>query len=139
MDDQMVENMLQTYHINLMEVFRSKEWTQATKLLAAKLMDNPYYSVGMFMQTITDTELEYFQEISERHDCDELVLLTLMLLHAEGTDVKNELEFEQHFSSFKMFLAGTALERKGMIKVNYENFSFNQDAGDKIVFERIEE
>lgn len=139
MNDQEVENMLQTYHINLMEVFKAKEYTQATKLLAAKLMDNPYYSVGMFMQTLSNSELEYFQEISEKHNCDELVLLTLMLLHAEGTEVKDELDFEQHFSSLKMFLAGTALDRKGMIKVNYENFSFNPDAGDKVVFEKLEE
>lgn len=137
MNDQYIDNMLQTYHINLMEVFKSKKWTQATKLLAAKLMDNPYYSIGMFLQTLTNSELEYFQEISEKQNCDELVLLTLMLLHAEGTEVKDEMDFEQHFSSFKMFLAGTSLDRKGIIKVNYENFSFNSDAGDKIIFEKL--
>jgi len=38
-----------------------------------------------------------------------------------------------------MMIAGTVLARKGMIKVNYENLSFNDDMGDKVVFEPIEE
>jgi len=61
------------------------------------------------------------------------------MLQAEGTACTSEDEFISYISSFKMMIAGTVLARKGMIKVNYENLSFNDDMGDKVVFEPIEE
>jgi hypothetical protein len=35
------------------------------------------------------------------------------------------------------FLIIVSLERKGLVKVHYENMSFGDDMGDKIVVERI--
>jgi len=62
-----------------------------------------------------------------------------MLLQAEGTIVSSEDDVIDHLSSFKLMIAGASLGRKGYIKVNYENLSFNDDMSDLIVFEKLNE
>jgi len=135
--------LLREYHINLAEVVSCKRFTPSTRALAANLMDNQYHSVGVYFKTISDEDLDYLSNISAMSDArpevEELIVLTLMLIQAEGTICTNENDFINCISSFKMMIAGTVIGRKGLIKVNYENLSFNDDMGDKIVFEAIEE
>jgi len=138
-----VDTLLKEYHVNLAEIVACDRFSKSTRLLAANLMKNPYHSVGVYLQNLSKEELDHLEYLTEIKDndphVDELIILTLMLLQAEGTACSSEDEFINYISSFKMMIAGTTLSRKGMIKVNYENLSFNDDMGDKIVFEPIEE
>jgi len=138
------DEILKCYQIQLSEVVACKRFTASTRLLAANLMENPYHTVGNFFKKLSDEQLShlsYLSEISDSEDqsesaqVDELVILTLMLLQAEGTLISTEDEFMDAVGMFKMMIAGTSLNRKGLIRVNYENMSFNTDAQDKIVFE----
>jgi len=142
-DQKQVDNLLKEYHVNLAEIVACKRFSTSTRMLAANLMENPYYAVGHFLKNTSKEELDhlaYLTEIKDDHPhVDELIILTLMMLQAEGTACTNEDEFINYISSFKMMIAGTVLARKGLIKVNYENLSFNDDMSDRIVFEPIEE
>jgi len=142
-DQNQIDVLLKEYRVNLEEVLMHKKFSSSTRLLAANLIETPYHTVGQYLKSLSKSELDYLCELSEiiENDSrvDELIVLTLMLLQAEGTPCATEDEFLNHIGSFKMMIAGTALQRKGLIKVNYENISFNDDMSDKIVFEPIDE
>lgn len=136
----MTEKQPKYYYVQLPDVLAKKQFSNHTRLLAANLMDNPYMSVGNYLTNLSDVDLDYMSGLTEVVDTDpklqELIIITLMLLQAEGTIVTCEDDVIDHLSSFKMMIAGAALGRKGLIKVNYENLSFNTDMADLIVFEK---
>jgi len=139
----MTEKQPKYYYVQLPDVIAKKQFSNHTRLLAANLMDNPYMSVGNYLTNLSDVDLDYMSGLTEVVDTDpklqELIIITLMLLQAEGTIVTCEDDVIDHLSSFKMMIAGAALGRKGYIKVNYENLSFNDDMSDLIVFEKLNE
>ena len=131
------------FYVQLPDVVAKKQFATSTRLLAANFIENPYLTVGAYLTKLSQVELDHLCELSEVRDNDprlqELIVITLMLLQAEGTIVTSEDEVIDHLATFKMMIAGTSLGRKGYIKVNYENLSFNDDVGDLIVFEKLSE
>ena len=119
----MTEKQPKYYYVQLPDVLAKKQFSNHTRLLAANLMDNPYMSVGNYLTNLSDVDLDYMSGLTEVVDTDpklqELIIITLMLLQAEGTIVTCEDDVIDHLSSFKMMIAGAALGRKGLIKVNY--------------------
>ena len=139
----MIKQKIKEYYLQLPDVVAKKKFSNQTRLLAANLMENHYLSVGAYLTKLSTIELDYLNELSEVEDTDprlqELIIITLMLLQAEGTIVSSEDDVIDHLSSFKLMIAGASLGRKGYIKVNYENLSFNDDMSDLIVFEKLNE
>ena len=131
------------FYVQLPDVVAKKQFATSTRLLAANFIENPYLTVGAYLTKLSQVELDHLCELSEVRDDDprlqELIVITLMLLQAEGTIVTSEDEVIDHLATFKMMIAGTSLGRKGYIKVNYENLSFNDDMSDLIVFEKLNE
>ena len=129
------------FYVQLPDVVAKTHYSTSTRLLAANLMENPYLTVGMYLTKLSQAELDHLCELSEVDDTDpklqELIVITLMLLQAEGTIVTSEDDVIDHLSTLKLMIAGVSLGRKGYIKVNYENLSFNDDVGDLIVFEKL--
>jgi hypothetical protein len=130
------------YSINYEMVLKSPDVSSVTKLLAQKLMENPYYSVGEFLQSISTPDL---QALCARVDGDDanysdVILMGEMLATAEGLDQSKGFDgFESRANHLVGFLTIESLKRKGLVKVYYENISFGDDQGDKIVVERIYE
>ena len=135
------EKTSREFYVQLPDVLAKKQYSASTRLLAANLMDNPYLTVGNYLTKLSQPELDHLCDLSEVPDDDpklqELIIITLMLLQAEGTAVTSEDEVIDHLVTFKMMIAGASIGRKGYIKVNYENLSFNDDAGDLVVFEKL--
>lgn len=129
------------FYVQLPDVVAKKDYSTSTRLLAANLMENPYLTVGMYLTKLSQAELDHLCELSEVDDTDpklqELIVITLMLLQAEGTIVTSGDDVIDHLSTLKLMIAGVSLGRKGYIKVNYENLSFNDDVGDLIIFEKL--
>ena len=50
----------------------------------------------------------------------------------------NVVEITKHTNAMVMFIAMEGLYRKGLVKLYHEHMSFGDDAGDKIVVERID-
>ena len=131
------------FTVNCAEVVRSKESLAVTRLLAADLLVKPYLAVGDWIRNVSDSDLQTLIEGSEPDDNDEykledLMLILMMLRQAEGLPpIITDEGFREGCGHLVSMLVVESLARKGLVKVFYENMSFGEDMGDKIVVERI--
>ena len=68
---------------------------------------------------------------------EEMILISEMLAAAEGTNMGGTPEVHQRLNLFITWLVFESLKRKGLVKIYYENISFGEDMGDKIIVEKI--
>jgi len=128
------------YTVNYAEVLKAKDVLSVTKLLATQLMNNPYTSVGDFLQSVPDADLFTLiaDENGEKHYGD-LILISEMLATAEGLDSSEDFDkFKDRSAQLLGFLIIESLKRKGFVKVHYENMTFDESMGDKIIVEKME-
>lgn len=135
------------YTVCLDKVISDKTMLSVTRLLAADLQTNPYLTVGQFLQGLSDGDLETLTEVCEdeenRH-FPELIIISSLLVQAEGI-VEEAIEDDEFVEQLRHrigaligFLAIESLHRRGMVKVYYENMSFGEDMGGKVIVERLE-
>jgi hypothetical protein len=64
-----------------------------------------------------------------------------MLSKAEASDVEYEASeaMARQFDLLKVLITCVSLEKKGLVKIHYENMTLGEDMGDRIVVERIKE
>jgi len=89
---------------------------------------------------LSDDSLEQLNEIcdDENHpNFEEIILISEMLAAAEGTNIGGTPEVHQRLHLFITWMAIESLKRKGLVKVYYENISFGDDMGEKIIVEKI--
>ncbi len=130
----------QGYTINYEKVLESDDMSSVTKLLALKLMKTPYMSVGDFLQSLSDSDVESMVQMLEAKEkrLDDILIISEMLATAEGLDGAADLDvFIDRSNQLTGFIIIESLKRKGLVKVYYENMSFGEDLGDKVVVERI--
>jgi hypothetical protein len=133
--------------INYNMIAKGGRHLSTTKMLAMRLQQNPYYTVGDFLKSLSQSDLEILQEVAEiattrggEEDdrVGDLILISQMLAEAEGTAFGMDLDnVISRANSLSTFIALESLYRKGLIKLHHENISFGADAGHKIVAERI--
>ena len=127
------------YSINLPEVVKNKDIMAVTKLLAHRIMENPYLSVGEYLQEMSDLDLDALQDAIENEEYSDVILIGEMLATAEGCDqAKDFNEMNERAQHMTTFLTITSLGRKGLVKVHYDKLSFHPDSGKDIVVERID-
>ena len=68
---------------------------------------------------------------------EDILLLTMMLASAEGSNPTTLEDLQNKVSMFTIFIAGTSLYRKGLVKAYFKNMSFNDDSNKLIVFEKL--
>lgn len=126
------------YTVNYAEVLKANDVLSVTKLLATQLMQNPYMTVGDFLKSIPDGDLvTLIDEEGDKRLSDHL-LISEMLATAEGLDSSKDLEeFRGRSAQLLGFLIIESLKRKGLVKAYYENMSFDESLGDKIIVEKI--
>lgn len=136
--------MLDSFTVNLQNVKESYEHSAVVRLLAASLIDNPYYTIGNFFKNLSNDDLNSLLEKTEAIGSEEedigvedLVLITMMLAQAEGNPITDEEELAKCVSVMSVFIAGTSLARKGFVKAFYENMSFGQDMMKAIIFKKL--
>ena len=129
--------------VNCAEVVKSKESLAVTRLLAADLLAKPYIAVGDWIRNVSDTDLQTLVDGAEPDENDEykledLMLIVMMLRQAEGLPpIKEDEGFREGCGHLVTLLVIESLARKGLVKVFYENMSFGEDMGDKVVVERL--
>jgi len=128
------------------KVAEDKSFLPVTRLLAIDIIKNPYLVVGDFMRELSDQDIELLLDIADDEDnChfEELILISEMLAAAEG--IPNEYEDEMELvavarariSMLLMYLAMESLARKNLIILHRENMTFGDDAGDRVVAEKL--
>ena len=128
------------FSINYGKVLHQETFLPVTRLLAADLMKNQYMPIGDFIKSLNDNSLEQLNEISADEDhpnFEEMILISEMLAAAEGTNMGGTPEVHQRLNLFITWLVFESLKRKGLVKIYYENISFGEDMGDKIIVEKI--
>lgn len=138
------------FDINYDNVIECKECLGVTRLLAADLKVNPYTTVGHFLKNISNADLKILNDIVENHsgieEDDEvtdpaladLVLIAEMLGRAEDIHSENDDDLMHRVNQFMVMITCETLARKGLVKVYYENMSFGEDAGHRVVVKKID-
>lgn len=127
------------FSINYERILEQKSMLPITKLLVVELQKNPYMLPGDFFRDIPDSTLNELQAVAEDNDSahfEELILMTEMLTQAEGLSSMSFEEMNRRTNQFIMYLTLESLKRKGLVKIHYENMSFGDEYGDKMIAER---
>lgn len=134
------------FAIDMAEVAKYEDLPGVVRNLAKRLMKDGYLTIGQWLSSIAEDDLDILSEMVEVDQDDEtyedaseaIVLMTLMLARSEGIYPESLGELSRYTGAFKMMVAGTTLARKGLVSAFYENMSFGDDAGNKVVFKRID-
>lgn len=145
MQEEIPPNSLKFNRVNLEVVKNSKEPSKIVTSLANTLSENPYYTVAQFFKDISDSDLESLSKWLENINDDSLqstndfVLLTLMLIYAEGLEAETLDDLYQYVNIFGILVPGVSLSRKGLVRIFWENMTLSLDITEqgKPLFERI--
>lgn len=127
------------FSINYEKILEQKNMLPITRVLVGELQKNPYMLPGDFFRDIPDSTLNELQAVAEDNDSahfEELILMTEMLTQAEGLSSMSFEEMNRRTNQFIMYLTLESLKRKGLVKIHYENMSFGDEYGDKMIAER---
>ena len=117
----------------------------ATRLLASKLQNNPYLTVKDFLEGLADDEVFDLLEVADQmmredEECEhgqDLLLISEMLVRAEGLISANDQELTQRTNTLCSFIACEGLARRGLVKIHRHNMSFGEEMHNKVIVERI--
>lgn len=132
---------MQNYFVHFDVIAKMEDYHEDTRELATALAAHPYDTLERFFTTVSDEYLGYMLDLCDiaDHDdprVDELIVVTLMLIQAEGVIIDTYEAMIDRVEQFKMMCGGIELARQGVVQVKYENLSFGEDMYDKIVFIR---
>jgi hypothetical protein len=132
-----------TFTFDLDNIIASKDVLAVTKMTAMEAKYEGYITVGSFLQRLSDFDLHELMEICESAKDElndrvgELLLITGILSAAEGLDSGDLTMITQRMNSFIMLLTIESLHRKGLVRAIHSNMSLGEDAGDRVVVEKI--
>lgn len=136
--------------LNYPEIAKA-EWIAPTiRLFAIDIQKNPYISVGEWFSKLSDRSVAELQDLAEgcvdanpedeeqSEFYQQLILLSQMLAHAESTQNMSDTDYvNEQFAKLLTIITMVSLQRKGLIRVFYENLTLGRDMDDKCVAERI--
>jgi hypothetical protein len=143
-DEFRIEFPEEGYAINLSEVAHTGHICPTIRLFALDLQKNPYARIGDWFRELSDTSLEELLNIAEETNennpdaLEQMMLLSQMLAMAEGTLNLNDLDtVRKQMGVTIQLIAMVSLDRKGLVRVFYDNLTLGDDMGDAIIVERI--
>lgn len=123
------------------KVIKCKDFLPLTRTLAMDLSESGYMRPGDFLRAMADSDVDALLDIADNEGnprLEEILLIAEMLATGEGLEQSKDAEqVTERINSFCGFLAIEGLRRKGLVKVYYENISFGEDFGDKIIVEKL--
>ena len=134
------------WYLNYDNILKSETTSPTIRLLAATLQKTPYLTVGDWLMSLGERSFQEIFELAEEsednehcYETEQLLLLTLMLSHAEGTNLPNDdMEgMNRQLMTMRQLIIITSLGRKGLVRCYYENFSLGEDMLDKPIVERL--
>lgn len=129
------------FTLELPNIVASKEYFSVTRLLASTMMIRPYFTLGEWFLNVSDNDLELLQETAQKQvDLDEehgdgivsheefenVMLIAMMLMYAEGLDITEEAVY-QNVNTFIVMLTMEGMRRKKLIDIDYEHLSFGDE------------
>lgn len=132
-----------SFNVNLDKILASKDMLAITKLTALEAKTSGYLTVGYFLQRLSDDDLNELLAICEdsknetNERLGEILLITEILAVSEGIEPGNLSEITKRMNTFIVLMTIESLNRKGLVKVYHNNMSLGDDAGSKIIVEKI--
>jgi len=132
------------FAVNLEEIASGKHLLAITRLTAMEIKTDGYLTVGRFLQQLSDHDLQEIMNICEKADDEsndkigDILLIAEMLASAEGLEPGDVTSITRRMNAFIMLLTIESLHRRGLVKAYHNNMSLGDDAGDKIIVERID-
>lgn len=127
--------------INYKKITESYDLLPAVRLMAYERLQNPYITPGEWLKNTDDSTISQLLEISEAGAEEDhygnVMLMTEMLVQAEGLASDSDEEMLKNLNLFVSLLAIEGLSRKGLVKAYHENMSFGEDMGKKIIVEKL--
>lgn len=132
------------YGVNLDLVIKTGASYLIAQDMAVTIKMNGLMSVGMLLQSI-ETEalqgmIDLIEETYEAEDpgddtChEELMLITLMMMQAEGGQIGLDPDIAiRAMSQTVMFIMMEGLSRKGLVELRHENMSYDDAVADRVV------
>lgn len=134
------------YTTNLDKVVCDSRYLTVVRETAARLIEQPYHTLGNWLKNLSDPDLTELLEIVESQgDLDEIgdtgvadgydniLLLALMMSQAEGVDVDDFDTVSEITTIMSVLLVTEGLARKGFVEITYENLSFGKEVRDAVV------
>ena len=132
---------MEGYSLDYDQIMKQNDLMAVTRLLAATLQSTSYINVGEFIKELSDADLQTLVSSMDRdddHQYDDLIVISEMLATGEGCDPSKTVDdFMKRMNHLVALTVCESLARKGLVKVFYENMSFGEDMGDKVVVERL--
>lgn len=116
------------------------------RLLAIDLQKNPYVTVGDWFRGLADSSVYELQELAEtcyenpdnEESMEQMMLLAMMLASGEGTCDMNDMEKNRtQLGMLMSLITVVGLERKGFVRVFYENLTLGDDMGSAVIVEKL--
>lgn len=132
------------YGVNLDLVIKTGSRYLIAQDMAVTIKMNGLMTVGMLLQSIETEALQgminFIEETYEAEEpsddtChEELMLVTLMMIQAEGGQISLNPDVAiRAMSQTVMFLMMESLSRKGLVELRHENMSYDDAVSDRIV------
>jgi hypothetical protein len=126
------------YNLNYGNIANAEWLCPTIRLTALDLQKCPYISVGDWFKKLNDNSLRELQQIAENtfdnpdapdgEDLEQMMILAMMLASAEGTDdIGNMDHMKKQLSKIIMLITLVCLERKGLVRIWYENMTLGAD------------
>jgi hypothetical protein len=121
-------------------------WVLPTiRLLAIDMQKNPYATLGDWFRGLADSSVHELQELAETcyqdpdsETMEQMMLLTMMLASAEGTcDIGDMEKNRTQLGMMMSLITIVGLERKGLVRVFYENLTLGTDMSDAVIVEKL--
>lgn len=132
---------LPDYTIDFDKVSKTESLLEITRSTAKNILKRPYTTIGQFLKGLSDEDLYTLCDIIDDEDdpriYQDILLLTIMLAVSEGIPAKSSKESTENLKYFCTMLHCVSLERKGFVRVFYDNMSFGEDSGERVVVERL--
>lgn len=132
-----------TFSVNIDNIIGSKDMLAVTKLVAMEAKNEGYVTVGRFLQQLSDHDLQELMSVAESAKDEEndrvgeLILIAEILAAGEGLDPGQLDDITKRMNVFIVLLTIESLHRKGMVRAFHDNMSLGEDAGNKMIVERI--
>lgn len=131
----------ETYSINVQQVIDNKTLLPITRDLAKRISRECYLTVGDYINTMDDVELNYLIDLIPSDDnmatltekSGELMLISELLALGEGLPSANAEDIMARTSFFTKLLVFESLYRKGIINAYHENWTLDLDINNNSV------
>lgn len=115
------------------------DYLPLVRLMAVDMMNKPYESLKNFFTRLSSNDLNELMSLIERDNeraMENVLLMTEMLVQAEGLFSESFDQLCDHCDRMVTYLTIVSLHRKGLVDVCYENMSFGEEFLDKPVVKK---